>query len=183
MLALGACEILGSIQTEQVVDRFVGQAMQQHCAPAQGRGGDPQRADRVSDVMLAIAEGTFAVLPRLAPVDRRQADQKRLRRELAHQRRAQRSVAVRSPFEPVLARRVVVQPRRVAKSGQRADQQVGFGRMQVAARRIAAQRPARGAGLLPGGYGQRVLQQARQGVDRERRARHRTAMVEVVVVR
>ena len=138
LLALGACEILGSIQAEQVVDRLVGQAMQQHCAPAQGRGGDPQRADRVSDVMLAIAEGTFAVLPRLAPVDRRQADQKRLRREPAHQRRAQRSVAVRSPFEPVLARRVVVQPRLVAKAGQRADQQVGFGRMQVATRRIAA---------------------------------------------
>ncbi len=181
VLALGAREVLGPVQPEQVFDRLVGQAMQQPSAPAQGRGGDPQRADRVSRVMLAIAECALAVLPRLAPVDRREPDQKGLRRESAHQRREQRHAAVRSPFEPVLARRVVVQARSVAKPGQRVDQQVALGRMQVAARRIAAQRPARGAGLLPGGDGQRVLQQARQRADRERRARHRTATVQVVV--
>src|SRR6478672_10475466 len=52
--------------------------------------------------------------------------------------------------------------------------------MQIAARRVAAQRPARRAGLLPGRNGQRVLKQARKRVDRDIRARYRTAKVEVI---
>ena len=87
VLALGTREVLGPVQSEQVFDRLVRQAVQQRRAPAQGRGSDPQCADRVSHVMLAIAKRALAVLPRLTPMDRRKADEQRVRWELAHQRR------------------------------------------------------------------------------------------------
>jgi len=51
------------------------------------RSGDADSRDRVPEIVLAVPERTLAVLPRLAPVDRRQRDEKRivalLRRERA----------------------------------------------------------------------------------------------------
>jgi hypothetical protein len=41
VLTLGAREVLGTVQPEQVFDRLVGRAMQQRSAPAKRRGGDP----------------------------------------------------------------------------------------------------------------------------------------------
>src|SRR5512147_2948713 len=81
----------------------------------------------------------------------------------------------------MLVRRVVVQGRGVAKSGQRTDQQIAFGRMQVAARRIATQRPASGVDLLPRGNRQRVLEESRERADGKRNARHQTATVQLAV--
>ncbi len=133
MLALDICEVFGPVQSKQVFDRLVGQVMQQRSAPAQGRGGDPQRTDRVSRIMLAISKCALAVFPRLAPVDRRQPDQKCLRWEFTHQRREQRCAAFRAPLERMFARCVVIQARVVAQPGQRAEQQVALGWMQVAA--------------------------------------------------
>ena len=71
--------------------------------------------------------------------------------------------------------------RRLAQLRIAADQDVALGGMQVAARRIRAQRPARAAGLLPRRERERVLEQARQRPEVERRARHRAALVQALV--
>src|SRR3970040_1135017 len=46
--------------------------------PAERRRRDAHRADRVADVVLAVAERALAVFPGLAPVDRREARAKGL---------------------------------------------------------------------------------------------------------
>ena len=56
--AMSACDHSGSI-----------------APPAGERGGDPNRRDRVTEIVLAVAERAFAVLPRLAPMDRGQRDE------------------------------------------------------------------------------------------------------------
>ena len=93
----------------------------------------------MTGVVLAVAKRALAVLPRLAPDDRRQRRPgnpwRRGGERLGRRPRIQHA----SLFERMLARRVV------------ADATVaddpGLGRMQVAARRIDAQRPARLAGI------------------------------------
>jgi hypothetical protein len=146
--------------------------MQHHCAPAQCRGSDPDRAERVSRVMLAIAECALAVFPCLPPVNGGQPEQKGLWRKLMHQPREPHGGAVRAPFECVHRWRIVVKARRVGKPRERADQQVALGGMKVSARRVAAQRPARAARLLPGRERERVFEQPRKRARRDRRARH-----------
>ena len=53
----------------------VGTGVEQDGRPAQGGGRVADGGEGVPDIVLAVAEGTFAVLPGLAPVDRGQADQ------------------------------------------------------------------------------------------------------------
>ena len=55
--------------------------------------------------------------------------------------------------------------------------------MQVTARRIASKRPADVTGLLPGGDGQRILKQARQAANGERRPRDGAGAIQVFVQR
>src|SRR3989442_377972 len=64
-----------------------------------------------------------------------------------------------------------------------ADQQIAISGVQVPAGRIAAQRPPRAAGLLPGGQGEGVFEQPREGADRDRRARHSPRTVQALIRR
>ncbi len=97
--------------------RLVRHAVQHPRRPAERRRRDAQRADGVAGVVLAVAEGALAVLPGLAPVDRRQAHQKRLRRQTAAAiARSSASRAVGAPLERVLARRVMEEARRLARA-------------------------------------------------------------------
>ena len=58
--------------------------------------------------------------------------------------------------------RVMEQSRRPAQLRDPADQHIALGGMQIPARRIHAQRPARAARLLPRRQRERVLKQARE---------------------
>ncbi|MNN39423.1 hypothetical protein D3C81_1534590 [compost metagenome] len=82
----------------------------------------------------------------------------------------------------MFVRRVMRQQRGLVHSpgGQ---QQVGLGRMQVAARRIDPQRPAIAAGFLPGRQRQAVVEQLRDAGEVERRRRTQRAAEHAVVGR
>src|SRR5207302_11044184 len=97
--------------------------------PAERRRRDAQRADRVADVVLAVAEGALTVLPRLAPVHGRQSQEERLRREAAHQALEERRRAIGAPLEPVLARRVMKEAGQRAELGNAGDEHIALGRM------------------------------------------------------
>jgi len=56
-------------------------------------------------------------------------------------------------------RRVVIDRGRLAETGLRADDQIRFGRMEVAAGRIDAEGPSRAAELFPGRQAQRIPQE------------------------
>ncbi|MGK2898434.1 MAG: hypothetical protein ACSLE9_07075 [Burkholderiaceae bacterium] len=77
---------------------------------------------------------------------------------------------LRAPLQRVFARRVVVQA--VGETPDAGGQQIGLGRVQVAARRVGAQRPAVGAVLLPGGQREAQLEQRRDAVAVRRARRH-----------
>src|SRR5688572_25292414 len=134
-------------------------------------------------VVLAVAEGALAVLPRLAPVDGGESDEERARGQAACEKRIELGWAVGAALERVAARRVMEKSRRFAQLRNAIDEEIALGGMQVAARRIHAQRPARAARLLPRRERERVLEKARQRVQVERRARHRAGRVKAVVRR
>src|SRR5438045_3653354 len=111
----------------------------------------------MAGIVLAVAEGALAVLPRLAPVHRRQPDEERARGEIAPQAGEELLRAIGAALERVLLRRVMEKPRRFAELGDAAHEHVTLGGMEVAARRVGAQRPARRARLLPCGERERIL--------------------------
>src|SRR5262245_38705018 len=93
----------------------------------------------MAGIVLAVAERPLAVLPGLAPPDRGERNEKPV--ASGGKGGPLSAIEPRSALEPVLARRIVIH---VAQ-----PQEIRLGRMQVTARRVDAQRPARLAVLLP----------------------------------
>ena len=139
--------------------------------------------------MLAVAVGALPVLPRLAPVDRGQPDQQRpFRQALTRSRHHAFPQVIPRPgrqpgphLQSVIGRRVVRHDRRVTQPRHRPADQVALGRVQVAARRIDAQRPTAVPILFPGGQRQSVEKEARDILEVRRRgwdqARHKPRLV------
>jgi hypothetical protein len=109
----------------------------------------------VTGVVVAIAEGPLAVLPRFAPGAHEDTTLGKLRRDL--QPRFARQL--RPELERVLERCVVVDRGPWMKSGDGPGDQVALGRMKITARGIDPKRPTRAAGLLPGGQRERILEE------------------------
>ena len=111
LLALGLDEILVAIDAGERRDvaHATTPAASARASPRAPRRTDGR--DRVTEIVLAVAERALAVLPRLAPVDRRQRDQSR---RSAPQRRAARLGIERAALlQRVPIRRVVIDaPRR-----------------------------------------------------------------------
>ena len=100
-------------------------------------------------VVLAVPKGPFAVLPGLSPMDRRQADQETMGGKGCGQTIIRPASQQTTAFEAMVAADVVVNTS--SQTWHFRNNQVTLRRMQVAARRIAPQRPARSLVLLPGG--------------------------------
>ena len=171
------------LQTEQHVERLAPPPRRQPRLPPQRGRGERDAGERVPQVVLAVAEGALAVLPRLAPGDRAQHDQERARRQLARDPLPQRRRQARAQLERVLPRAVVHEHRPPVEALERGQQRVALGRVQVAAGGVDAQRPARALVLLPGGQAERVLEARRHVRDAQRRRRLRRAAEHVVVAR
>ena len=132
MFGFCVAAILVPIYTEKsrkVVVRPFGQKPE---SPAKECSGHAQGANGVPDVVLAIPEGTLAVLPCLAPVDRRECNEEAL--VTSEERLPLIDGHGGALLDGVFARCVV-------KDAPFVDD-VGFGRVEVAARRIDAECPA-----------------------------------------
>src|SRR5215510_13782593 len=100
--------------------------------------------------MLTIAVGAFPVLPSFPPMHRREADEEGACGQPGGEGFPCRFAKGTTLFERVLARRVMIHPSPIRQAGKRWQHHIALGGMQVAARRVAAQRPARALELLPG---------------------------------
>src|SRR5438552_984735 len=100
-------------------------------------------------VMLTIAEGTFAILPRLAPVNRRQADKQCSRGQRCGQFLGRFLTQRAAPFETMIPTDIVIHARLQTRHG--GHNRVTFRWMQVATGRITAECPASCFKLFPGG--------------------------------
>ncbi|MCY1438484.1 hypothetical protein D9M71_546860 [compost metagenome] len=136
----------------------------------------------MAEIVVAVAIGALAVLPRLAPGNAGQRQQQAAVRQCALQLIGQRSRQFGAHLQRMHVCRVVRQHSGLVHSpgGQ---QQVGLGRVQVAARRIDPQRPAVAAGLLPGRQRQAVVEQLRHAGQVERRRTAQRAGEDAVVRR
>ncbi len=149
LFGLGIPAVFVSVHTPQrskVVIRPFGQKPER---PAEERRGDAQRGDRVPDVVLAVSEGAFTVLPRLAPLNRCERDEKTFLT-------SEECLPLvdghdRALLDGMFAGRVVLDAPVV--------NDVGLGGVKVAAGRIDAQRPARLSIGFPGGQPHRVTKE------------------------
>ena len=156
LFALGVDEVVVAIDSGQQRDVRVGPVRQDSRAQAGERGRDPDRRDGVTQVVLTVSKRAFAVLPRLAPMDGGQRDEAcRAASRRTPRRHAERAASL----DHVPIRCVVIDRRHLAESWLRADDQVRFGRVEVAAGRIDAKGPSRAAELLPGRQAQRIPQE------------------------
>ena len=162
LFALGFDEVFVAVDARGRGNRTLRPGGQQRGAPSGEAGGDGHGRDGVSEVVLAVAERPLAVLPRFAPVNGRERDQHDV---VSSADSAPPRVVVEraSQFERVTVRRVVVDRRPVGQPGHGSAHDVGFGRVEVAARRVHAQRPPRRLEHLPRRQSQRVPEHVADG--------------------
>ena len=179
----GALEILGAIESQQGGDRVVCQTIQQQHAPTQGSGRNARASDRMPHVVLTIAKRSLAILPRFPPVHGSKADKKGVRGKFLHEQIKAVLRQLGAQLQRMLLGGVVMQTRERRHAGDSVDEQVTFGRMQVAARRIGSKRPPHLACLLPGRNRQRILKKSRNAANSDRGADDRIINIKVVVKR
>ena len=73
-LLLRVAKILCAGETQQCRDELVAGLIEDARLPPECGGGVAQRADRVSAIVLTVAPAAHSVFPRLAPMDRADAD-------------------------------------------------------------------------------------------------------------
>src|SRR5712691_11794989 len=102
----------------------------------------------MSNVVLAVAKRPFTILPCFAPKDAGQGDEEAIRVKMLFDLLPQRFGHFGSGFQS-MQERVVMEYTR-GDSGQRREDEVGFGRMKIAAGRIHPQSPRASGNGLPG---------------------------------
>ena len=131
----------------------------------------------MADVVLAVAKCPLAVLPGLAPMNRRQTHQEGNRPQRTREALHSFSSENAAPLQAVIPADVVVDTG--IQSRHLASNCIPFGRMQVAARWVRTQRPAIALILLPGRQSQGQLEHHRHAVELQRCGRDRTRRIEV----
>ena len=106
-----------------------------------------------------------------------------MRRKIFHERGEPFIRIAHTLLQAVLFRRVVVECGRRSEVRDRADQQVAFRGMQVAARGITAQRPLGFARLLPRCDREGILEKVRDALQRDRRRRYAPIAIEILIGR
>lgn len=113
----------------------------------------------MAGIELTIAEGALAIFPGFPPLHRGEADPE-------PGGRSRLAVTPAAQLQHVVAAQIVMQA--VDDAGHVAGKNVGFRRMKIAARGIAAHRPAVRPIFLPGREPKRKLQKFAHGFDSER---------------
>ena len=136
----------------------VGRFAQDMRAPAERRRGLSGRADRMAGVELTIAKGALAIFPGLAPRDGAEREQK------AAWRKQISLFETGAGLQRVIERRVMIERRHLSAHIARSQNHPGFRRMQIAARRIVAQRPGRSLDALPGAEAEGEFEKQSQSI-------------------
>ena len=76
VLGSNALKICGAVETQQGGDFFICNGIEHQRRPAQGSCRITHRGHGMADIVLAVAIGSFPILPSLSPVDRRKPHQK-----------------------------------------------------------------------------------------------------------
>src|ERR1700687_600690 len=129
-------------------------------------------------VVLAVAPRAHSVLPGLAPINGAKADQDAAARKCLVPLRVVERGAL---LENMIAALIVVQTRGEARKLW--AEKVAFRGVQIAARRIAAQRPALGAIRFPRRKAERELKQDRDRFEFESACRGQSAATKIVIAR
>ena len=162
-----------AIESEQCRDLSVAWRGEQARAPTQRGRSVAHRGDGVAAVVLAVAKRAHAIFPGFAPGYAREPN--------CHPVKLDRLVPSPATLERVVAAHVVIDARRKARHG--AGHEIALGRMQVAARGIAAQRPGSIAVGFPSRNAQRQLEQNRDRFEAESLRRRQRAAAQRAIAR
>ena len=165
-------EVLVAVHAGERRDRTMGPLCQEHGTPAGERRPEGDGGEGVTEIVLAVTEGSLAVLPCFAPVDGGERDQHEIR-VAAHRCRPCALIERAAQLERLPIRRVMVHSRRACQARHSTTDDVCLGRVEVAARRIHAQRPPRSAELLPRREPKRMPEHVAECGRRQRRRRAR----------
>lgn len=135
-------------------------AVEQPHVPAQCSGRDRDRRNRVADVVIAVPESPLAVLPGLAPENRREGD---VKGRIVGSVEEFRGESLGAAFHRMGFGRVVSEESGGVEGGDGRGDDVGFGGVEVAAAGVDAEGPRGEAGGLPRGEGEGVVEETREG--------------------
>ena len=149
------------IEAQQGFDVGVRQTVQAGEFPALEGGREFQSRQRVTDIMVAVPEGPFAIFPGFAPENAAQSHHEALGVEMAGDLLPQVQRKGRPLFQGVPQRVVMIKTRREPFHCR--QDQMGLCRVQVSTRWVYAQRPAAVSIDFPGRQAQRKLQKSGHG--------------------
>ena len=132
MLGLTLAHVCWKPSSGQFGDSVLRTTVQDNRLPSQRRRRDPYGPNRMSDIMVAIPERSFSIFPRFTPMDGSQTDEERLRRERMKKLGKWMRGKFCPEFEPMLLRRIVVEPWLHFQTVKSRYEDVAFRRMQVA---------------------------------------------------
>ena len=139
-------------QAEQSGDLIVRGLRQRVSAPAERPRAGGRCADGVPGIELAITKSALAIFPRFAPGNGAESQEKAAGRQTA------RGWIDRPLLQHMRQWRIMIERGLVADAAERVEDEIGLGRMQIAARGIVAQRPRRSLEALPGADAEGKLQ-------------------------
>ena len=168
------------VETQHGCDGRIGKPAQAGQSPAEQVGRKPQGRQGVADVVVAVAEGSFAVFPGFPPENTGQPDPEAVTACLRPEVLPQLGWDLSPLFQGVMQGTVVKHA--ACEFLRRRQDQVSLGRVQVSARGVHPQRPAGSGDGLPGRkpHGQFQKPCYRGGRERFRRAGR---LIEAEVVR
>ncbi len=140
--------------------------------PAQAGRSNGNGSQRMTHIVLAITVSPLPILPRLAPMDRGQAEQQCALGQAGGELTPEFRGHSRPDLQRMLTRRIVCDQGRIAQPRNRAADQITLRRMQIAAGRIHPQRPPAAAILFPCRERQAIQQQLGDRVIIQRRGRN-----------
>jgi hypothetical protein len=129
-------QVLRPIEAQQRGHVVVAGSDEQTRRPAERGGRVPGRAERVTDIVLAVAERPLAVLPGLAPVDGGEAEQKATAWKESTEAGDARRRRGQASLEDMVAAQVVIDPRRQIPNA--AEEGVALGGVEVTARGVGS---------------------------------------------
>src|SRR5262249_16839440 len=101
-------KILGAIKPQKCGNRRIGKPTEEYRGPAKCGGCVTDRGNGMAHIMLTIAEGTFAILPRLSPVNRGQAYKHCSRGQCSGQSSGRFLTQHATPFETMITTDIMI---------------------------------------------------------------------------
>src|SRR5262245_50965130 len=181
MFWFNLCKVIYPIGPQQMRYSVLFQAIEQYHVPSEGRSGDPSCPDRMADIVVAVPERSFAILPCFPPMNGREPEEKCVPRKWGQEPIHLVCGKFSASLESMRFGRVMIEPRAQLKSLDPRQNHITFSWMQIPRRWITPQRPLRLPCFFPRRQRESELEKPGKGAHVDRQAGNCARLIDRIV--